>query len=95
MIICMVHTTPNHNPPEMDVLLKTFLQVIQVRPPNSSNDLCLPFCLFLLLCIRVKKYSNKNGPVYKQTHVQPRQENVGRENNSLGGFFQEAEERTA
>ena len=51
-----VHTTPNHHPPKMDVLPKTFLQIIlaakwlvhgiQVHPPNSSDDLCLLFCFF-------------------------------------------------
>ena len=45
----LVHTTPNCHPPKMDVLLKTFLQIIHAAsPPNSSDDLCLLFCLFLL-----------------------------------------------
>ena len=53
-MINLVHTTPNHHPPKMDILQKTFLQIILavkwiVRPPNSSDDLCLFFCLFLLL----------------------------------------------
>ena len=53
-MINLVHTTPNHHPPKMDILQKTFLQIILavkwiVRPPNSSDDLCLLFCLFLLL----------------------------------------------
>ena len=54
----LVHTTPNHHTPNMDVFPKTFLQIIlaakwlqcgiQVRPPNSNDDLCFLFCLFLL-----------------------------------------------
>ena len=45
----LVHTTPSHHPPKMDVLAKTFLQFIcapkwlvqhsRTSPPNSSNDL--------------------------------------------------------
>ena len=54
----MIHTTPNHHPAKKDVLPKTFLQIIlaakwlggiQVHPSNSSDDLCLLFCLILLL----------------------------------------------
>ena len=54
----LVYTTPNHHPPKMDFLPKTFLQIIlaakwlarhPVCPPNSSEDLFLLFCLFLSL----------------------------------------------
>ena len=66
-----VHITPNHQPPKMDVLLKTILHIILVakkaivafmydfssdilvRLPNSSDDLCLLFCLILRLYIWV------------------------------------------
>ena len=41
-----VPTIPNHHPIKMDVLPKTFVQIILaakwlVRPPSSSDDLCL------------------------------------------------------
>ena len=46
-----VHNTPNHQPLNMDVLTKTSLPLNgqcshQVRPPNSSDDICLLFCLY-------------------------------------------------
>ena len=51
-----VHTTPNHQPPKMDALPKTFLQIIlaakrsvrhsSIRPPTSTDDL-LPSLLYL------------------------------------------------
>ena len=53
----LVHTKTNHRPSKMDILPKTFLQSIlaakwlvrhssmYVYPPNSSDDLCLLFCL--------------------------------------------------
>ena len=45
-----VHNTPNHQPLNMDVLTKTSLPLNgqcsnQVRPPNSSDDICLLFCI--------------------------------------------------
>ena len=52
----LVHTTPNHLPPNMDVLQKPFLQIILAAKwlvqhsssfSNISDDLCLLFCLFL------------------------------------------------
>ena len=57
----LVPTTLNHHPPKLNVLPKTFLQIIlpvkwlecgiQVwTSPNSSYDLSLLFCLILLLC---------------------------------------------
>ena len=51
------HFTPqkNHHPPKTDVLPKYFLQIIlaakwivrhsSIHPPNSSDDLCLLFCV--------------------------------------------------
>ena len=52
----MVHTTPNHHPTKMDVLSKSFLQIIlcanwlvrhsSTFPSTSSDDLCLLFCLY-------------------------------------------------
>ena len=59
----LVHTKLNHHPTKMDILPKTFIQIIPaatyrymagaafkyVCPPNSSDDLCLLFCLLLLL----------------------------------------------
>ena len=57
----LVHTKPIQQPDKMDVLSKTFLQIripccyiigkcgIQVRFPNSRDDLCLLFRLCLLL----------------------------------------------
>ena len=47
------HTTPSHLPSKMDVLPKTYLQIILAAKwlvrhssssPNSSDDLCLLFC---------------------------------------------------
>ena len=58
MIIWITPPTPNHHPPKMDVLPKTFLPntlaakwivLVQVRPPKKQRRLCLLFCLFLLL----------------------------------------------
>ena len=49
-----VLTIPNHHPSKMDVLLKTFLQIIRAAKwpvrhsstsQNSSDDLCLLFCI--------------------------------------------------
>ena len=68
----LVHTTPNHNPPKMDgffaqklyfkssLLLVNGYCIIQVRPTNSSDDLCLFFCLFLLLWRPHTYYSQRN-----------------------------------
>ena len=54
-----VHITPNHQPPKMDILPKSFhpcylLHAFKylVHSLNSSDDLCLLFCLILLLCVR-------------------------------------------
>ena len=58
----LVHTTPNQHPSKIDVLSKSFLQVIlaakwlvrhssTVHSANSSDDLFLLFCLFLLLWV--------------------------------------------
>ena len=56
-----VHTTPNHNPPKIDVLPKTFFQIIlaaksivqhsiQLRPSIISDDLFgFSFCEILIL----------------------------------------------
>ena len=52
-----VHTIPSHHPTQMDVLPKTFFQIIHaakwlvrhsstVRPSINKDDLCLPFCLY-------------------------------------------------
>ena len=58
----LVHTPPKHRSPKMDDIPRTFLQIILAAkwlvrqsksPPNSSDDLCLSFCLILLLCIAV------------------------------------------
>ena len=58
----LVHTTPNHHPPKMEVLPKLFFKSslllngqwgIQVRPPNSNDDFSLFFCLFLLLSFQL------------------------------------------
>ena len=55
-----VHTTPNHHPSKMDVFSKTFLHIILASiwfvrylrsPPTNSDDLCLLFCLILILCL--------------------------------------------
>ena len=52
-----VHATPNLHPSKMDVLQKTFLQIIlaakllvrhSITFPNSSEDFYLIFCLILL-----------------------------------------------
>ena len=67
-------TTPHHPPPKMDVLTKTLLQIIHAAgysaafkyvTPNSSDDLCLLFCLFLL----VWKYITINSAIYKRKSV--------------------------
>ena len=52
----LVHTIPNHHPTKMDVLPKTFVQIIlaakwlvrhsSIRPPNNSDNLSLLFCLY-------------------------------------------------
>ena len=64
-------TTPHHPPPKMDVLTKTLLQIIHAAgysaafkyvTPNSSDDLCLLFCLFLL----VWNYITINSAIYKK-----------------------------
>ena len=59
----LFHTTLNHHPPKMDVLPKCFLQIILAAkqlcaafkyvPSTSSDDLCLLFCLILILCLYV------------------------------------------
>ena len=44
----LAHTTPNLRPLKMDVLPKTYLQIILATKwlvRNSGNDLCLLFCL--------------------------------------------------
>ena len=61
LMIILVHATPNHYCPKMDVFPKAFLQITlaskwylyqlyQVRPTNNCDDLCLPFCTILILC---------------------------------------------
>ena len=48
------YITPNHHPPKMDAFPKTFYQIILAAKwqlqhsstsPNSSDDLCLLFCI--------------------------------------------------
>ena len=65
----LVHTAPNqwnHHPTKMDVLPKTVLHIIlatkwfvrhssTVRHPTSSDDLCLIFCLIILLWFPPRK----------------------------------------
>ena len=45
-----VHIIPNHHPSKMDVLLKTFLQVILAAnwlvTQTSNYDICLPLCIY-------------------------------------------------
>ena len=58
MIICFtVHQTTTLAKwmffPKLLFQLSLQLNGIQVRPPNSSNDLCFLFCLFLLPCCTV------------------------------------------
>ena len=86
----LVYTIPNHHPPKMDVLPNFFfLQIIlyllngqcgiQVRPPNSSDDLCLllrknpssmPAMLFPLrhYIVRNTKW-NPSKPVLATNHI--------------------------
>ena len=50
-----VHTTPNHHPPKMEVLPKTFLQSILTAKwlvgVSGSDDLCFLFCLIIILLV--------------------------------------------
>ena len=57
----LVHTTPNHHPPKMDVLPKTFLQIIlaanwlvqhSILSPKQQRRPLPSLHLFLLLCTR-------------------------------------------
>ena len=50
-----VHPPPNHHPPKMDVLPKTFLQSILTAKwlvgVSGSDDLCFLFCLIIILLV--------------------------------------------
>ena len=55
----LVHTIPSHQPTKMDVLPKTFVEIILVakwlvqhlgmRPPTTRDNLCLLFCIYPLV----------------------------------------------
>ena len=66
-----VHTTPNHHPLEMDVIPKTFVQIIlastytlyskwQMASTAFKYELCLSFCLILIL-----QYDTRYEDTYK------------------------------
>ena len=66
-----LHCTPNHHSPKLDVLPKTCLQIIlaakwllvqhssTVRTPSNCDDLCLLFCLILILLYAIIVISNQ------------------------------------
>ena len=59
----LVHTTPNHHPPKMDILPKTFRPIILaskqlVWPPKSSDD------LYLLYCLNILNDNDKNHSIF-------------------------------
>ena len=52
----LVLNTPNHQPPQMDVVPKTFLQIIlgysaafKYVPLPAATTFCLPFCVILFV----------------------------------------------
>ena len=58
----LVHTIPNHHPPKIDVLPKTFVQIIQMvcaafkyvpQPTATTFAFYSDFILLLRLCINI------------------------------------------
>ena len=75
-----VHTTQSHHPPKINVLPITFLQIILAAKclvrhwsTSSSDNLCLPFCLILILWSQPRKLYNPTPPTtnfnYQRRHL--------------------------